>query len=61
MKFIVGALAAVALSVGVAASQPAEARCYWNGYAWQCWYHPHHYRHHHHWGWDRPYWHRWGC
>jgi hypothetical protein len=52
MKFVVGALAAVTLLVGVAASQPAEARCFWNGFAWQCWHHPHHYwggwRHHHH-------------
>jgi hypothetical protein len=49
MKFVLGALAAVTLLVGVAASQPAEARCFWNGYVWQCW-HPHHYwywRHHH--------------
>ena len=52
MKFVVGALAAVTLLVGVAASQPAEARCFWNGFAWECWHHPHHYwggwRHHHH-------------
>jgi hypothetical protein len=50
MKIIVGALAAVTLLVGVAASQPAEARCFWNGFAWECW---HHYRHH---GWHHPYW-----
>jgi hypothetical protein len=54
MKFILGALAAVTLLVGVAASQPAEARCFWNGFGWQC-YHPYH-----HWGWRhhyyRPYW-----
>ena len=43
MKFVVGALAAVTLLVGVAASQPAEARCFWNGFAWQCWHRPHHY------------------
>ena len=57
MRFILGALAAVALLVGVAASQPAEARCWWNGYSWHCW-HPHHYygypyhhyRHHYWWG-----------
>ena len=41
MKFVVGALAAVAMLVGVAASQPAEARCFWNGFAWQCWHRPH--------------------
>jgi len=56
MKFVVGALAAVTMLVGVAASQPAEARCLWNGFAWQCWHRPHfgngygpgwHWRHHH--------------
>jgi hypothetical protein len=55
MKFILSALAAVTLLVGIAASQPAEARCFWNGFGWQC-YHPYH-----HWGWGwhrhwRPYW-----
>jgi hypothetical protein len=56
MKFVLGALAAVTLLVGVAASQPAEARCYWNGYGWQCWHHPHYWgggwhRHWHPHGW----------
>ena len=37
MKIIVGALAAATLLIGVAATQPAEARCFWNGFAWQCW------------------------
>ena len=70
MKFILGALAAVAVFVGVAASQPADARCYWNGYGWQCVQRPHYgywqqrhwgrerpyrYGYRHHWGWDRPY------
>ena len=51
MKFILGALAAVTLLVGVAASQPADARCFWNGYGMQC-YHPYH----HYWGgWRRHY------
>ena len=55
MKFILRALAAVTLLVGVAAAQPAEARCFWNGFGWECvhhsggwWWHRHH-----HW---RPYW-----
>jgi hypothetical protein len=52
MKFILGALAALTLLVGVTASQPADAACYWNGYGWQCW-HSHYYGyqpyHHHHW------------
>ena len=52
MKLILGALAAVTLLVGVAAAQPAEARCFWNGYAMECWHHPHPHWwwHHHHWG-----------
>jgi cyclic lactone autoinducer peptide len=50
MKVILGAMAAVALFVGVAATQPAEARCWWNGYVTECWHHPHPY-----WGWG---WHR---
>jgi hypothetical protein len=50
MKFILGALAAVALLVGVAASQPAEARCFWNGFGWECWHHPHYWG-----GWHRHY------
>ncbi len=40
MKIILGALAAVTLLVGVAASQPAEARCFWNGFAMECYHHP---------------------
>jgi hypothetical protein len=55
MKIVLGALAAATLLVGVAASQPAEARCFWNGYGWQCW-HSHHY-----WGgWHRHHWYRHG-
>jgi hypothetical protein len=61
MKYILSALAAVTLLVGVAASQPAEARCFWNGWGWSCvhrGFHPG-------WGWNRPWgwhrpWHRWG-
>jgi hypothetical protein len=57
MKIILGALTAVTLLVGVAASQPAEARCFWNGYAMEC-YHPYH-----HWWWRhhfyRPYYRDW--
>lgn len=58
MKYLVGALAAVTLLVGVAASQPAEARCFWNSYAWECWHHPRHVArwHDRHWAWDRPHW-----
>ena len=53
MKFILSALAAVALLVGVAASQPAEARCFWNGFAMEC------YPSHPHFGYlSRPFWDR---
>jgi hypothetical protein len=53
MKILLGALVAVTLLIGIAAAQPAEARCWWNGYEWQCW-HPHHYWYRHH------YWHPYG-
>ena len=52
MRYVLGALAAVTLLTGIAASQPAEARCFWNGGVWQCW-HPNH-----DWGWHHRYWHR---
>jgi hypothetical protein len=54
MKFILSALAAVTLLVGVAASQPAEARCFWNGFDWEC-HHPYHA-----WGWHRHHWRPYG-
>ena len=45
-----------AFLLGTAAfAQPAEARCWWNGYSWHCW-HPHAWWWHHH----RPYWHHYG-
>ena len=49
MKYVLGALAAVTLLAGVAASQPADARCFWNGFGWECYhsYHHHWWRHHH--------------
>ena len=37
MKFLVGALAAVTLLVGVSVAQPAQARCFWDGFEWHCW------------------------
>jgi len=48
MKFVLGALTAIALFVGVAAAQPAEARCHWNGYAMRCWHAQSWWGHHHH-------------
>ena len=35
MRFVLGAVAA-ALLAGVAFVQPAEARCFWNGFAMEC-------------------------
>ena len=62
-KIVIASLAAFLLGTA-ALSTPAEARCWWNGYAWDCW-RPHHawwWRHHHpyyrHYGWGYgPYWH----
>ena len=59
MKYVLGALAAVTLLIGVAVSQPAEARCWWNGWTWHCW-HRHHYWYPGYYGYAHPraYW--WG-
>jgi hypothetical protein len=63
MKLILGALAAITLLVGIGASQPAEARCFWNGFETVCvrhaapwWWHRPHYGYAYHA--YRPYW--WG-
>jgi hypothetical protein len=62
MKFILGALAAVAIA-GVAFVQPAEARCFWNGLETVCVHHGFgpegFYRHHFYRDWDRPYYRGW--
>jgi hypothetical protein len=54
-----GAIAA-AMLVGAVWAQPAEARCFWNGFATVCTHHGYGYGdgwHHRHW--DRGYgWHR---
>jgi hypothetical protein len=66
-KFVLATLAT--LAIGTAAfAQPAEARCWWNGYSWHCWQHPHAWRYHHphwrHYGWGygphghHAYWYR---
>jgi hypothetical protein len=52
-KIVLAALTALLLGSAVLAS-PAEARCWWNGYAMQCW-HPHAWWWHHH-----PYWRHYG-
>jgi len=52
-RFVLATLAA--LAIGTAAfAQPAEARCWWNGYSWHCW-HPHGW-----WGYHHPYWRHYG-
>ncbi|HEX3954916.1 MAG TPA: hypothetical protein VHW90_15160 [Stellaceae bacterium] len=55
MKFVLGALAAVTLLAGVASAQPADARCFRDGYGWHCW-HPHPWHHWDHWGWHHHDW-----
>lgn len=59
MKFVLGAFAAAVIA-GVAFVQPAEARCFWNGFAMECfhsnpyfWGHRHFYR-----DFDRPHFYR---
>ena len=47
MRFILGAIMAAAIA-GVAFVQPAEARCFWNGFETVC-------VHTQHYGFDRPY------
>jgi hypothetical protein len=61
-KIVIAALAAFLLGTA-ALSTPAEARCWWNGYAWHCW-HPHdswRYQHRHRdWGPYSQRHHQWG-
>lgn len=58
-NFVLATLAA--LAIGTAAfAQPADAACWWNGFAWHC-AHPHAawWRYHHPWryGWGyHPHW-----
>lgn len=55
MKYVLGAVAA-ALMVGAVFAQPAEARCFWNGFATVCTHHYWHpYRHFYGGGFYRPY------
>ena len=58
MRYVLGAVAAVLLA-GAAFVQPAEARCFWNGFAMEC-YHsaPFYWHRHFDGGWDRPYFNR---
>jgi len=54
MKMLLGAMTALTLLVGVAAVQPAEARCWMTPYGPHCW-HPHGWGGgwHHHGPWGR--------
>ncbi len=54
-KIVIATLAAFVLGTA-ALSSPAEARCWWNGYAWHCWHPDGGWWHHryHHWG-PHPY------
>jgi hypothetical protein len=38
-RFVLAGVTAVFLGTALMSS-PAEARCWWNGFSWQCW-HPH--------------------
>ena len=50
MKAILSVLVAAGILAGVAVAQPAEARCWSNGYSWHC---SHHY-YYPGWRWDHP-------
>lgn len=55
MKFVLVALAAAVIA-GVAFVQPAEARCFWNGFAMECFHEGPHFWHERHFyrDFDRP-------
>jgi hypothetical protein len=59
MRFVLGAIAAVVLA-GAAFVQPAEARCFWNGFAMECYRSGPHYWHERHVyrDFDRPHFYR---
>jgi hypothetical protein len=55
-KLVLATLAA--LAIGTAAfAQPADAACWWNGFAWHCWPHHHAWWRYHHPYWRYGYWH----
>ena len=51
-RFLLAGFAAALLATATMVPQ-AEARCWWNGYGWHCWY-PHAWYWHHH---PYAYWH----
>ncbi|HEX6442356.1 MAG TPA: hypothetical protein VF007_09235 [Stellaceae bacterium] len=53
MRYVLGAVAALAL-VGATFVQPAQARCFWNGFAMECFHHPHFWHRDFYRGWDGP-------
>ena len=60
MRFILGAIMAAAVA-SIAFVQPAEARCFWNGFETVCVRHSHSmfgYRHHFNRDFDRPHFYR---
>jgi hypothetical protein len=56
MKLILCTLA-VFLVAGALLAHPADAACWWNGWAWRCGPGWHPYWWHAHWGYWHPYWH----
>ena len=48
-NLVIATLATFLLGIAVLA-QPAEARCFWNGFAMECYHHPGWYGRHHYWG-----------
>jgi hypothetical protein len=61
-KLILGALAALTIG-GAAFVKPADAACWWNGFAWHCrpyhsaWWWRHHHHPYYHYGWGHgPHW-----
>ena len=56
-RFLLAGFAAALLATATMVPQ-AEARCWWNGYGWHCWYPHAWYWHHHPYAyWHHPYWH----
>ncbi len=59
-RLIFAGFAAVLLATSTMVP-PAEARCWWNGYSWHCWYpHAWYWRHYYrrpYAYWHHPYWH----
>ncbi|MBV8779518.1 MAG: hypothetical protein JO258_20195 [Alphaproteobacteria bacterium] len=68
MKKLILSTFAALLLLGAVGAKPADAACWWNGWAWQCWRPWHHaywaYGYPYRpwgwgWGWHRHYWRHW--